>query len=53
MIPNVDETILHNEFGVQKDEQNLPQPQAIWIKTHEINKGNQPVIHYQFTDNII
>ena len=46
MIPNVDETILHNEFGPQRDENNLPQPQAIWIKTHEINKGKAPVVHY-------
>ena len=24
MIPNVDETLLHNEFGPDKDEQNIP-----------------------------
>jgi len=33
MIPNVDETLLHYEFGLDKDEQNLPQPQPLWIKT--------------------
>ena len=45
MIPNVDETILVNEFGSGSKEENyLPQPQALWIKQ---------IPHYQFTDTII
>ena len=33
MIPNVDETLLHGEFGLEKDLLNLPQPLPLWIKT--------------------
>jgi len=32
MIPNVDETLLWSEFGPDRDECNLPQPQPLWIK---------------------
>ena len=48
MIPNVDESILHSEFGcfnapiaeirdkAMDDEVILPQPMPLWIKTHNI-----------------
>jgi hypothetical protein len=32
MIPNVDETLLHTEFGDSKKDTYLPQPQPLWIK---------------------
>lgn len=38
MIPNVDESLLVNEFGPDKEDQNIPQPQALWIKTHELSQ---------------
>jgi hypothetical protein len=45
MIPNVDETLLVNEYGQGSKEENyLPQPLALWIKQ---------IPHYQFTDTII
>jgi hypothetical protein len=43
MIPNVDETILHEEFGEQKDDVNLPQPMPLWIKTVGIKKKNKNI----------
>jgi|TARA_B110000285_G_C14856873_1_gene482646 hypothetical protein len=41
MIPNVDESLLYNEFGPEKEDQNIPQPQALWIKTHELTSKSK------------
>ena len=38
MIPNVDESLLFNEFGPGNEDVNIPQPQALWIKTHELKQ---------------
>ena len=63
MIPNVDETILHTEFSKDKDEFNLPQPMAHWIRTIVTSGSSKKssskttkaslAHHYQFTDNIV
>lgn len=42
MIPNVDESLLYNEFGPARDDANIPQPQALWIKTHELKQKPKP-----------
>ena len=34
MIPNVDETLLHLEFGDDKRDHYLPAPEPLWIKIH-------------------
>lgn len=66
MIPNVDESLLFNEFGTQRDETNLPKPQALWIKIQEVQDQedlhlrqakpctkNEVLQYFQFTDTII
>lgn len=63
MIPNVDETILHTEFSKDKDEFNLPQPMAHWIRTIVTSGSSKKssskttkaslAHHYQFTDTIV
>ena len=35
MIPNVDETLLFNEFGPSKDHELAPSPAALWIKASD------------------
>lgn len=65
MIPNVDESLLFNEFGSSKNEYIVPSPQALWIKLQDMKsqackpipragkkkKSNQQ--NYQFTDTMV
>ena len=62
MIPNVDETILYNEFGSHRNDLLVPSPQALWIKVNQFRDRKRPetvsqqgklLQHYQFTDTII
>ena len=39
MIPNVDETLLFNEFGSSKPSLLAPNPQALWVKLQESTKA--------------
>lgn len=41
MIPNVDETLLFNEFGSLKTDLLLPAPQALWIKLQDAKSKPQ------------
>jgi len=53
MIPNVDETLLWNEYGPDNDEQNKPNAQPLWVKRMDKKLSKKPSTFYQFTDNIV
>jgi len=42
MIPNVDESILYNEFGQHKNDLLVPSPQALWIKVNQFRDKKRP-----------